>query len=73
MGKQDLALDFYEGLMIFLANIGDSMLNNNMLSNWKSDVAAIGFVVICLSDKIVLISGVTPLKIALSSPAHGFI
>jgi len=46
---------------------------NNMLSNWKSDVAAIGFVVICLSDKIVLISGVTPLKIALSSPARGFI
>ena len=49
------------------------MLNSNVLSNWKSDVAAVGFIVICLSDKSALISGVAPLKITLSSPARGFI
>lgn len=73
LGRQDLALDFYEGLTISLANIGDSMLKSNMLSNWKSDVEAVGFIVICLSDKTALISGVAPLTITLSSPARGFI
>lgn len=73
LGRQDLALDFSKRLTITLANVGDSTLNSNMLSNWKSDLAAVGFLVICLSDKTALISTVAPLKTALSSPACGFI
>lgn len=49
------------------------MLRRNMLSDWKSDVAAVGFIVICLSDTATLISGIAPEGIALSTPARGFI
>lgn len=49
------------------------MLNSNILRNWKSDVAAVGFIVICLGDKTALILGVAPLKITLSSPTSEFI
>lgn len=33
LGRQDLALDFSKRLTITLANVGDSTLNSNMLSN----------------------------------------
>jgi len=43
-----------------------TVTSSNMLSGWKSDVAAVCFIVICLSDTTALISGVTPADIVLS-------
>ena len=49
------------------------MLNNNRLSDWGLNITAVSFIVICLSDSAMLITGTTPEDITLSSLACRFI
>ncbi|PYH98938.1 hypothetical protein BO71DRAFT_315093 [Aspergillus ellipticus CBS 707.79] len=56
-----------------LANIGDSMIHEIALSDWKEDIAAIGFIVICMNNNTSLISGAALEDTTLSRSALKFV